>query len=770
MIALLVIACSLAVALVLPVLSFVRASRAEREVRRLTLELVALRRMVDGLRSEFWQDEARGNTVAAAPLRAAETAVPSATTDAAWRDTVSGRQRPPDAVTAPDVAQPSVQVPPWREAASGVPTSGADDLEQRIGGRWLLYAGMAALVLGISYFVKFAFDNGWVSEPLRVIVGLAAGGALVMGGVRCCRQGLPLFGHVLAGGGIVVVYIALYAALHVYQLTTPGAAFSTLVLVTGFSAYLADRERAQALAVVALVGGFATPFLVGGDLGAQPVLFTYIALLLTGTTILGLRHAWPLLHLVAFVLTCVTVAVWWGGNDGRAPWLRTQLFLTFYAALFVYTLFAVRRQAEASPVARVVMWTLAAAPVLYHVASLVLVASHPGALLVYFVLFTVTGLSISYHTDRPWLRTVVLVLAGLPLMAWMDGLRRPGWYAGALITTCAIYGLHLAGQWRALSDDDAPTDAPVAEILHTHLNGVWLPTALYLFLEDRAAWWNPPMLTALAAWNAGIAWAIRLQIPTLPWHMAALAATLAAVAIGVWFDGPAVAVGWAMEGAAIGWLAISRGSRWLGAGSAALFVLATLRLLEMLARPLAVTSWPVLNTRSLAAALVIGVGLWVAATLRRAATEPTARHVLIVGAHVLAIAWLSAELHAVFGQRAYLAAADDRPVGVARAELFEQVALSVAWGCYAVALIALGMVRGYAPARYLGIALFGVTIVKVVTRDIAELDRVHQMLSVPGVGGLLLLASFLYQRMARRDAPPAAGSAAGPAAGDQAVH
>ncbi len=41
---LLIVACSLALALVLLVMSFLRATRAERDVRRLALEIVTLRR------------------------------------------------------------------------------------------------------------------------------------------------------------------------------------------------------------------------------------------------------------------------------------------------------------------------------------------------------------------------------------------------------------------------------------------------------------------------------------------------------------------------------------------------------------------------------------------------------------------------------------------------------------------------------------------------------------------------------------------------------
>ena len=124
------------------------------------------------------------------------------------------------------------------------------------------------------------------------------------------------------------------------------------------------------------------------------------------------------------------------------------------------------------------------------------------------------------------------------------------------------------------------------------------------------------------------------------------------------------------------------------------------------------------------------------------------RHGLIVGANVLAIAWISAEIALVFGERAYASSAAGLPAGAARAELAQQVALSVAWALYAVGLVAAGFRRGYAPARYLAIALFGLTILKVLTKDIAELDRVYRMLSVLGLGALLVAASYLYQRMA----------------------
>jgi len=46
------------------------------------------------------------------------------------------------------------------------------------------------------------------------------------------RQGLAFFGHALSGGGLVVLYIAIYAALHVYALVGPETAFAGMLGVT----------------------------------------------------------------------------------------------------------------------------------------------------------------------------------------------------------------------------------------------------------------------------------------------------------------------------------------------------------------------------------------------------------------------------------------------------------------------------------------------------------------------------------------------------------
>ena len=814
LIGLIFLGASLAVAFVLPVISFLRATQASqradalaRDVQSLRTELAALRATTppagttsaatseaEAAAQAKWVAQVRdlasaphatagigsGPHPAESPPLVDVPPVAAGAPDDLSADALGQRRKPGAYVLeGADASRVGAYVPggsePAPAAVSAVPAilhvpsatsepalpaapAGADGqshaahggLEERIGARWLLYAGIGALILGVSYFIKFAFDNGWVSEPLRVAIGLLAGAALVVAGQRFVARGLAFFGHTLSGGGLVVLYVAIYAALHVYALIGAATAFAGMVLVTLLATALADRHRLQVLGALAVLGGFLTPVLVGGGQDAQIVLFTYNAILLAGALALVVRHAWAAVAALAYVLALAMAGAWAATFYSPAAWLRTLLFLTLHLALVMVMLVVLRRRPQRSLFTLPVTWLLLTAPILYHGAALAILGRFHGRLLVYLLLATVGGLSACYHAGWRWARTVVLVLVALPLITWMQELQATRWYTAAIVTACAVYLLHLAGQWRDLSDDDPAAPVPLSEIVHTHVTGLYLPLALYVFFEPRFAWWNAPMLTLLAAWNAGIATLVRPRLPVLGWQFVALAATLAAVAISEWFDGPVVAIGWALEGAAVGHAALRARSAWLDRASLVLFVLSAIRLVDALVAPMPVGILPVLNTRALAAVVVIGAMAWLAARVKETPDHvgaAIARHALILGAHVLAIGWISAEIALVFGQRAYASTAAGLPAGAARAELAQQVALSVAWALYAVGLVAAGFRLAYAPARYLAIALFGLTIVKVVSKDIAELDRVYQMLSVLGVGALLVAASYLYQHM-----------------------
>jgi len=260
-------------------------------------------------------------------------------------------------------------------------------LESRIGGRWLLYVGTAARA-GHRFFVKYAFDNDWIDATGRVLIGAAAGLAMVACGDRLAAPGLCLFGQILAGGGFSALYISVYAALVFYGLIGRPAAFGLMVLITAGAALAADLHRSQGLALFAVAGGFLTPFLVGGGENAQVSLLTYDAILAVGTM--------PWLSAARGPSSTSSATSSSSSPSPAGPTGSTRLRSGSDAGVPLRVRRAVHRHrhpraargGELTDVAGVLLLT---APLVFHAASVANLQPHWMALLVYLTLVSVAG-------------------------------------------------------------------------------------------------------------------------------------------------------------------------------------------------------------------------------------------------------------------------------------------------------------------------------------------------------------------------------------------
>src|SRR5205823_3405757 len=127
------------------------------------------------------------------------------------------------------------------------------------------------------FFLRYAFDREWLSPAVRIGLGAVVGLGMAAGGVRLARR-YRSYGLFLSGGGLAVLYLSEYAGLNLYNLFGQAIAFGLHLAITAGAAVLADRTNSLGLALMAVCGGFATPFLVGGDADQQITLFTYVAL------------------------------------------------------------------------------------------------------------------------------------------------------------------------------------------------------------------------------------------------------------------------------------------------------------------------------------------------------------------------------------------------------------------------------------------------------------------------------------------------------------
>lgn len=207
------------------------------------------------------------------------------------------------------------------------------DWEKFIGENLANKIGIAILVLGISFFVKFAIDKNWINESGRVIIGLISGGILVVV-AHYIRNTYRSFSSVLVGGGLTVFYFTIAFAFHQYNLMSQQAAFIIMVVITAFAVVLSVFYNRMELAILATVGGFITPFLVSTGQNNYVTLFTYLCILNAGLLVLSWFKQWKAINIIALFFTVII----YGG------WLTRQIFtdkepFPYQWALFFATVF-----------------------------------------------------------------------------------------------------------------------------------------------------------------------------------------------------------------------------------------------------------------------------------------------------------------------------------------------------------------------------------------------------------------------------------------------
>ncbi|MBM4083583.1 MAG: DUF2339 domain-containing protein, partial [Planctomycetes bacterium] len=79
-----------------------------------------------------------------------------------------------------------------------------------------------------------------------------------------------------------------------------------------------------------------------------------------------------------------------------------------------------------------------------------------------------------------------------------------------------------------------------------------------------------------------------------------------------------------------------------------------------------------------------------------------------------------------------------------------QMALSIVWSVYAVALLILGFWQQARPLRYTALALFGLTVAKVALVDLTRVEQIYRIISYFVLGLLMIGASYLYHRLEKR--------------------
>lgn len=251
-----------------------------------------------------------------------------------------GKKTPVTIVAAPKAPAPPAQATPRPGFFQRHP-----DLEKFIGENLINKIGIGVLVLGIGLLLNYAIGKGLLSTTAQTLIGLFAGGVLVFFAHRL-RMELRAFSSVLVAGGIAIFYTTIAIAFHQFHLIGQTPAFLIMVAITGAAVALTLGYDRKELAVIALLGGFAAPFLAATGEGNYKVLFTYLLVLDAGMLVLANYKKWYVINILAFGLTALIMLGWvvaryvtW--EHPPALWafaFATAFFLVFFAMNLRYNL------------------------------------------------------------------------------------------------------------------------------------------------------------------------------------------------------------------------------------------------------------------------------------------------------------------------------------------------------------------------------------------------------------------------------------------------
>jgi uncharacterized membrane protein len=179
-------------------------------------------------------------------------------------------------------------------------------------------------------FFQYSIEHGLISPTMRVVLGAIVGICCVVGSEWLVRRGQAAAASALAGAGVVILYGATWAAQNLYSLIGTLPAFVLMILITVVCVALAVSRDAPFIAVLGLLGGFATPILVASDVDSPAALFGYILLLDLGLLWLARARGWSLLAILSLAGTALHQAIWiFGSMDEERAGLGLAVLAVF---------------------------------------------------------------------------------------------------------------------------------------------------------------------------------------------------------------------------------------------------------------------------------------------------------------------------------------------------------------------------------------------------------------------------------------------------------
>ena len=454
----------------------------------------------------------------------------------------------PSPITYPPPPPPDPQAPPPLPQAP---------LETRFGLNWINRIAVITLMLGTAFLFKYGVDNGWINTTVRVVLGILAALTALGAGERLAQK-QRAFAQGLTGLGLGLLYLSLWAASSLYELMPVLPAFLFMWITTGMGGFLARRYDSQMIALLGMLGGYLTPAVLSTGDDRPWTLFSYLFVINLGFLFSARSRGWKLVVPFALIATSTFYAAWGLQHFSAANRTVATLFAFLFYAQFVATGsgFAWWAVQFLVPLALAMLW------------------DRQARFLPYEVLLAATGLAAAewrkWHLAPSWTLACFWIPYGIWINAYgPDGIR--GWTFAWLCGAFVLFFLWVP--WCTLWHPRRPR---IGDLTMAAANAVLYFAASYALLNPVRHSYMGLLALVVAGVHLGLTkalWKTEASLAT-----SAIALTFATLAVPIQFTGFRISMAWALEGAALAWLAAQFRNRWFSGASGIVMVLMILRL------------------------------------------------------------------------------------------------------------------------------------------------------------------------------------------------
>jgi len=183
-------------------------------------------------------------------------------------------------------------------------------LEQQIGTRWVLFAGIVTVIFAVGFFLKYAYDTNLIGPAGRVAIAAFSGLIALAVGEVTRRRGYGIIARAVTALGFAILYAAVFSAYRFYGLIGPTPAFALAIGVTAAAMLYAVSLNEIVAAFLSLLGGYLTPVLVSTGENLPTPLFGYVLVLGVGAMLCAYYRKWRAVDGLAFLGTFLLYTGW----------------------------------------------------------------------------------------------------------------------------------------------------------------------------------------------------------------------------------------------------------------------------------------------------------------------------------------------------------------------------------------------------------------------------------------------------------------------------